>query len=52
MIIMAYIKKNPKGNNCFSDITAILNGIHQETGLITFTGQLGALSTMAIVLSS
>tara|TARA_R110002050_G_scaffold69507_12_gene150479 strand:- start:12987 stop:14045 length:1059 start_codon:yes stop_codon:yes gene_type:complete len=36
------IGKNPKALIGFSDITALLNGIHQETGLITFHGPVGS----------
>jgi len=36
------IRKNPKALIGFSDITALLNGIHQETGLITFHGPVGS----------
>tara|TARA_R110001632_G_scaffold38454_5_gene96881 strand:- start:9917 stop:10975 length:1059 start_codon:yes stop_codon:yes gene_type:complete len=36
------IKKNPKAIIGFSDITALLNGIYQETGLITFHGPVGS----------
>jgi len=36
------IKRNPKVFVGFSDITALLNGIHQETGLITFHGPVGS----------
>jgi muramoyltetrapeptide carboxypeptidase len=36
------IAKNPKALIGFSDITALLNGIHQETGLITFHGPVGS----------
>nr|WP_299383661.1 LD-carboxypeptidase [Allomuricauda sp.] len=36
------IKLNPKILIGFSDITALLNGIHQETGLITFHGPVGS----------
>jgi len=34
------IKKNPKIIMGYSDVTALLNGIHKETGLITFHGPL------------
>ena len=36
------IKKNPKALIGFSDITALANGIHKETGLITFHGPVGS----------
>ncbi|WP_299532933.1 LD-carboxypeptidase [Ulvibacterium sp.] len=36
------IKKNPKVFIGFSDITALLNGIFTETGLITFHGPVGS----------
>ncbi|WP_425236410.1 S66 peptidase family protein [Ulvibacterium sp.] len=36
------IKKNPKVLIGFSDITALLNGIFKETGLITFHGPVGS----------
>lgn len=36
------IKNNPKVLLGFSDITALLNGIHQETGLLTFHGPVGS----------
>ena len=36
------IRSNPKALIGFSDITALLNGIHQETGLITFHGPVGS----------
>lgn len=36
------IRKNPKVLIGFSDITALLNGIYQETGLITFHGPVGS----------
>lgn len=42
MIDYGLIKKNPKAIIGFSDITAILNGIHQESGLITFHGPVGS----------
>ena len=32
------IRKNPKVMMGYSDITALLNGIHQRTGLVTFHG--------------
>ena len=42
MIDYECIKENPKTFIGFSDITALLNGIHQETGLITFHGPVGS----------
>ena len=36
------IRINPKVLLGFSDITALLNGIHQKTGLITFHGPVGS----------
>ncbi|MBU2996545.1 LD-carboxypeptidase [Cellulophaga baltica] len=36
------IKNNPKILIGFSDITALLNGIYQETGLVTFHGPVGS----------
>jgi muramoyltetrapeptide carboxypeptidase len=36
------IRRNPKVVLGFSDITALLNAIHQETGLVTFHGPVGA----------
>ena len=36
------IQKNPKALIGFSDITALLNGIYQKTGLITFHGPVGS----------
>lgn len=42
LIDFELIRKNPKALIGFSDITALLNGIHQETGLITFHGPVGS----------
>ena len=42
LIDYGLIGKNPKALIGFSDITALLNGIHQETGLITFHGPVGS----------
>ncbi|CAM4418594.1 LD-carboxypeptidase [Zobellia roscoffensis] len=42
MIDYENIKQNPKTFIGFSDITALLNGIHQETGLVTFHGPVGS----------
>ncbi|GGW33515.1 peptidase S66 [Arenibacter certesii] len=39
------ISKNPKAFIGFSDITALLNGIYQKTGLITFHGPVGSTIT-------
>ncbi|MBC8768787.1 LD-carboxypeptidase [Arenibacter sp. BSSL-BM3] len=36
------IRDNPKALIGFSDITALLNGIHQETGLVAFHGPVGS----------
>jgi muramoyltetrapeptide carboxypeptidase len=36
------IRRNPKVVLGYSDITALLNAIHQETGLVTFHGPVGA----------
>ncbi len=36
------IKRNPKALIGFSDVTALLNGIHIETGLICFHGPVGS----------
>ncbi|MEX0288651.1 MAG: LD-carboxypeptidase [Flavobacteriaceae bacterium] len=36
------IRRHPKVLLGFSDITALLNGIHQRTGLITFHGPVGS----------
>lgn len=36
------IRNNPKALIGFSDITALLNGISQETGLVTFHGPVGS----------
>lgn len=36
------IRKNPKVFVGYSDITALLNAIHQETGLVTFHGPVAA----------
>lgn len=38
----ALIRKNPKVLLGFSDITALLIAIHQETGLVTFHGPVGS----------
>ena len=38
----ANIAKNPKALIGFSDVTALLNGIHKFTGLITFHGPVGS----------
>jgi len=42
MIDYDSIRENPKVLIGFSDITALLNGIYQETGLITFHGPVGS----------
>ncbi len=42
MIDYESIRKNPKTFIGFSDITALLNGIHQRTGLVTFHGPVGS----------
>ncbi len=42
MIDYDNIKNNPKALIGFSDITALLNGIYQKTGLITFHGPVGS----------
>lgn len=42
MIDYENIKKHPKAFIGFSDITALLNGIHHETGLVTFHGPVGS----------
>ncbi|MDC6367083.1 MULTISPECIES: LD-carboxypeptidase [Flavobacteriaceae] len=42
MIDYENIKTNPKILVGFSDITALLNGIYEETGLITFHGPVGS----------
>lgn len=42
MINYENIRKNPKALIGFSDITALLNGIHQKTGLVTFHGPVGS----------
>lgn len=42
MIDYDLIRKNPKVFIGFSDITALLNGIYQETGLVTFHGPVGS----------
>ncbi|MDO6810547.1 LD-carboxypeptidase [Zobellia galactanivorans] len=42
MIDYETIKKNGKTFIGFSDITALLNGIYQETGLVTFHGPVGS----------
>ncbi|MEO1010883.1 MAG: LD-carboxypeptidase [Bacteroidota bacterium] len=42
MIDYENIKNNPKVLIGFSDITALLNGIYAETGLITFHGPVGS----------
>ncbi|WP_149275291.1 S66 peptidase family protein [Pareuzebyella sediminis] len=36
------IIKNPKALIGFSDVTALLNGVHQRTGLVTFHGPVGS----------
>lgn len=36
------IKKNPKALIGFSDVTALLNGIYKETGLVGFHGPVGS----------
>ena len=43
----ALIRRNPKVILGYSDITALLNGIHQETGLITFHGPVAASNMQA-----
>ena len=43
-LIMILIKNNPKVIIGYSDITALLNGIYSETGLITFHGPVGISS--------
>ena len=42
MINYENIKSNPKILVGFSDVTALLNGINQETGLVTFHGPVGS----------
>lgn len=42
MINYENIQKKPKALIGFSDVTALLNGIHQQTGLITFHGPVGS----------
>ncbi|WP_431124607.1 S66 peptidase family protein [Flagellimonas flava] len=42
MINYDNIKSNPKILVGFSDVTALLNGINQETGLVTFHGPVGS----------
>lgn len=42
MIDYECIRENPKVFIGFSDITALLNGIQQETGLVTFHGPVGS----------
>ena len=42
MINYENIRNNPKVFTGFSDITALLNGIHQQTGLVTFHGPVGS----------
>lgn len=42
MIDYDNIKRNPKVLIGFSDVTALLNGIFKETGLITFHGPVGS----------
>lgn len=42
MIDYDTIRKNPKVLVGFSDITALLNGIFKETGLVTFHGPVGS----------
>ena len=41
MLDYELIKKNPKVLIGYSDITALLNGIYAETGLVTFHGPVG-----------
>ncbi|MDX1365277.1 S66 peptidase family protein [Arenibacter latericius] len=45
MIDYDIIRNNPKTFIGFSDITALLNGIYQKTGLITFHGPVGSTIT-------
>ncbi|XHP74746.1 putative murein peptide carboxypeptidase [Arenibacter antarcticus] len=45
MIDYDLIRNNPKVLVGFSDITALLNGIYQKTGLITFHGPVGSTIT-------
>jgi len=40
----AAIRKHPKVLVGYSDITALLNGIHQETGLVTFHGPMAGFN--------
>jgi len=42
LLDFATIRKNPKPFVGYSDITALLNAIHQETGLVTFHGPIAA----------
>ncbi|TLF45803.1 S66 peptidase family protein [Maribacter aurantiacus] len=42
LIDYGVIASNPKALIGFSDVTALLNGIHQMTGLITFHGPVGS----------
>lgn len=42
LLDFATIRRNPKVLIGFSDITALLNAVHQETGLVTFHGPVGS----------
>ena len=42
MINFENIRQNPKALIGFSDVTALLNGIYQKTGLVTFHGPVGS----------
>jgi muramoyltetrapeptide carboxypeptidase len=44
MLNYDFIKNNPKALIGYSDITALLNGIYTETGLVTFHGPVGISS--------
>ncbi len=52
MIDYKLISKNPKALIGFSDVTALLNGIHKLTGLVTFHGPVGSTLNNSYSLTS
>jgi len=52
MIDYKLISENPKALIGFSDVTALLNGIHKLTGLVTFHGPVGSTLNNSYSLTS
>ncbi len=42
LVDYALIRRNPKFLGGFSDLTALINAVHQQTGLVTFHAPMGA----------